>query len=734
MSENNFFKATNMQQQLPFEEITYPRSEATLNNCGLNATIPTIVVMIAALAKDPAAAGDFIRGYCDLMKSFNDFYKLSPILNAGAFDIKENAKIITKTLAHYNNNFDNQMIFGPVLRKFMACNFDKSQETMDSWLLDYYRDNSPELTKMEQILDDGRYCSLGPEELFNYLTKPLGFSIQYNKENQPLQNLDQIEAPLGEIKIFHSGGAAGAESGGHWELTDDLSRVTSDQSSAQLAGLLRINDRSKAATEQGLQLLQTHVQATLNNSQKQETIITAMKEIDAFIEVSALVNKTLSKEIINSKNDYTQRFIAATDFSALGNEPRFEKMMEDNLSYIKTYWHEKDLTDLDRLKMENVGYESFYAQNLYLLYLNKKQLINAKTRPKTLAEISEAGKQYNKDQNITRLYESYVTLVQDFKFATIESELLAFNPQQLTELCKTIITKDNAVLMQMAGEALLESIKKQDLQNKEIIKQLQDIVKRINEQIEKISVDQHGEHYTNFANFPMLRSLCTTIKEYCASVQSQLQLSQAQSMPLYFQVLPHQQDVQSEQHAQYVHAQHVDESDFYRHGELDEQRQHEMLSNINVEADRQQAQMQQNPLEKGYQLSSDIDDPKLNRIVEEPSKNNQQDIKDNERENKFKELSAQLQQLSLKAIEDNFKKCNDNEEVDIAQAIMKSLIDSAQGTLAEFIDLLDPSSVTEYIEEVSNILTKADQEIASFAEVRRIKIAEESPRLGNFRF
>ena len=291
----------------------FPRISGVLNNCPLHVLTPELRAEITLLAEGgPQLFGDFILGY-DLFKTkFAEFYQSNP----SSFSWENFAACIKD-----HNDFDLQMILGPVLRSVLAENMrkDHGNTLLYQAADEHYSDADIDdfINYKTQIQENGRYASLSPDEMFTFVAGPLGLAVKYHQEGQDRKfpEDEQQEALfVGRpcIAMFHQGGVEGAGAGGHFERTlGKEGRIDYEQASdvhLRIVAELFKQD-SPALTKIGLYLLPLYMEiivCKLRNrgadvSEMLETFHLTVAQIEKFLYnrlyVSGLIAKALLGEL-----------------------------------------------------------------------------------------------------------------------------------------------------------------------------------------------------------------------------------------------------------------------------------------------------------------------------------------------------------------------------------------------------------------------------------------------------
>lgn len=208
-----------------------PRISGVLNNCPLHALTPELRTEINLLANGSSTVSrDFMPAYELLKTTFAEFYNIS----SNAFTWQAFNALLNK-----HNDFDLQMILGPVLRSVMAAQMRADQDKTNVAL---WADEDANDMDFDTFIDyktgiqaDGRYASMSPDELFTFLAGPLGLAVVFHKDerreeypNDPQQQSLFAGRPC--VEMFHQGGVEGAGAGGHFERTLDVQdRIDSEQ-------------------------------------------------------------------------------------------------------------------------------------------------------------------------------------------------------------------------------------------------------------------------------------------------------------------------------------------------------------------------------------------------------------------------------------------------------------------------------------------------------------------------
>ena len=233
----------------------FPKLSAALNNCPLHAVTPELKDEIIKFGEIPDYNNNHNDDYEILKSKFAAFYNIeNENFTWGKF---------ANILKNYNA-FDIQIIMGPVLRKFMA---DKMND--NEFVLIVAMANDKEVGEYIKGMTEvnpqtGRYESLAPDEVFNYIGQYLGLSIQYFKNGRGEKS--NSENAIATIQMYHQGGLDGAQAGGHWERTDGaLNSIDFEQKEdTKLKSLLPLLGNDNDINIYGFNLLKKHIYATAN--------------------------------------------------------------------------------------------------------------------------------------------------------------------------------------------------------------------------------------------------------------------------------------------------------------------------------------------------------------------------------------------------------------------------------------------------------------------------------------
>ena len=250
------------------------------------------------------------------------------------------------TLLSSYNPFDVQIILGPVLRMFLRDVMSRQdRETLDtlSSLMIENPDMDPQMfiDSLTEILPpDGRYESLSPEETYLFLAKPLGFNLTYHKDGQDRtigEEDSDHNTRLAHITIQHSGGAAGACAGGHWELyVADNERVDYEkEANTQLAGHIPLLGNDIRVTPTAIACLKQHVLLTYrrliygeDSADTLRELALTVAQIEKFLFNINHVEKNLANRLLGARvTQAAELFIDSFQVSDIQYYPAFNQLI-----------------------------------------------------------------------------------------------------------------------------------------------------------------------------------------------------------------------------------------------------------------------------------------------------------------------------------------------------------------------------------------------------------------------
>ncbi len=303
----------------------FPKLSAVLNNCPLHALTPEIKSEIIKFGADEHYKNNYAANYVQLKNDFAAFYGLE----SKNFSWEHFA-----TLLKNYNEFDTQIILGPVLRSFMKKSMAENEDVP---LLAMVEDISTEEyinSKTEINPRTGRYESLSPDELFTFVSKHLGFGLTYHPQGEPSVTCE-LPAAISIIDIYHQGGIDGAQAGGHWERTNkgEASINVQNQDDTQLNTLIQLLGDNPVVNPYGFTQLKQHVQVTAANpepnvesaQQIAELNIAAIQILKYISNVNS-VPKDLAVSLLGkSISHMTELFIDEYEFEEVPANQIFER-------------------------------------------------------------------------------------------------------------------------------------------------------------------------------------------------------------------------------------------------------------------------------------------------------------------------------------------------------------------------------------------------------------------------
>lgn len=292
---------------------SHPKISAALNNCPLHILTPELRSDIKRLAQNENEfPAQFRPAYDILREKFLAFY-LPDIYLPDRKDIISWAKF-HDCLESYNE-FDIQILFGPVLRQIMADNMRNSTQLRNTCEPGKEKD---EISFKTSLQENGRYQSLSPDEVFIFVAANFGLNLTYRQGDQmrsfpdaPIPGFDFEERPT--VPMVHQGGVDGAGAGGHWERTGDEASIEDYEQGLNahlslVAGLFRQD--SLEVTQAGFELLRWHVGLVFAAPQH------SLDDYSAFIGNFNLTTAQIEKFLYNRlwvPRPYSSLFLGLTD-------------------------------------------------------------------------------------------------------------------------------------------------------------------------------------------------------------------------------------------------------------------------------------------------------------------------------------------------------------------------------------------------------------------------------------
>jgi hypothetical protein len=229
------------------------------NNCALHAITPELKAEILALA-DPEHQEQSTRiaEYERLKTCFEQHYDV-PEMNFEQF-----GNILKKY-----NDFDLQIIMGPVLRDFLKIKLEEDRERLGDYVVDVTVDQF--IAQKTSLMANGRYNGLNLDELAKYVAAPLGLDVKYTKvpkltQGQEIAEIPEsqqvlpVPNPIAPVDIYHEGGIEGELDGGHFERSPFAqdSPDLFESETTQLRNFVLLQREGGDATS----LIKAHVQNT----------------------------------------------------------------------------------------------------------------------------------------------------------------------------------------------------------------------------------------------------------------------------------------------------------------------------------------------------------------------------------------------------------------------------------------------------------------------------------------
>lgn len=233
-----------------------PKLSAKLNNCPLHAITPELKTEILKFGKNESYDNGHNGAYEDLKRAFSTYYGFS----SKAFTWAKFANILNRY-----NAFDTQIMMGPVLRLCMKNAMSKdgfvpTLAEIEGKSTEGYID---EITEIDP--NTGRYDSLSPDQVSQYVGKDLGLTLRYYSGGK--SNLLEAERPVYTVEMYHQGGIEGAQAGGHWERSGKPDDIVDDEKASQFSMIADVfTQGSSELSKCGLQLIKKHLELTSSNS------------------------------------------------------------------------------------------------------------------------------------------------------------------------------------------------------------------------------------------------------------------------------------------------------------------------------------------------------------------------------------------------------------------------------------------------------------------------------------
>lgn len=301
----------------------FPKLSAVLNNCPLHAITPELKEEIIKFQTVTDYDNSHNADYELLKNIFAAFYGIEPEI----FTWKKFADVLKKY-----NEFDTQIIMGPVLREFMKAKMhgDEFVEMVASANRIPVEQHIRNMTEIKT--DTGRYESLAADEVFRYVGKHLGLSIQYFKnDNGEISNAPH---PVATIQIYHQGGSDGAQVGGHWERSNngEESIDFEHEESTQLTPLLPLLGNNNDINPYGFDLLKKNVQTTAQVTEENDLnpeflrLATSAEQINFYINALTVLPKDSAVPLLGDHlTEETANFVSEYIPTLQEREPIYEQ-------------------------------------------------------------------------------------------------------------------------------------------------------------------------------------------------------------------------------------------------------------------------------------------------------------------------------------------------------------------------------------------------------------------------
>ncbi len=301
----------------------YPRLSPVFNNCAVHALTPEICAEVAKYAANADFNNQHNPEYQRLKDVFATFYRY----DQARFTWQE----FSDTLNFYNP-FDKQLVLGPVLRLFMKGSMTADARDEESFIrvlalgadvsVEDYIDHYTETRHGP----NGRYRTVAPDELFTFIAKPLGLSVEYHPQQGGARE-SLADNPVGQVRIYHSGDTAGTASG-HWEREADKATCTDYEHAAdtRLTCIMPLLGECEFLNQYGIKLLREHVALVAPGYAEPQNIALTSAQISKYLLAVNYVPSGLAIELVGGNlTDDTQRFIDDyAEFMPIGRMQIFE--------------------------------------------------------------------------------------------------------------------------------------------------------------------------------------------------------------------------------------------------------------------------------------------------------------------------------------------------------------------------------------------------------------------------
>ncbi|KTD11892.1 hypothetical protein Lgra_1350 [Legionella gratiana] len=404
----------------------YPKLSPVLNNCPLHAITPELkneIIKFKTIA--PYDNGHNVD-YELLKNKFATFYGFPP----DTFTWSKFADVLEKY-----NEFDTQIIMGPVLREFMkdkmpGDEFVKMVAGANELPIEQHISNMTEINA-----HTARYESLSPDEVFGYVGKHLGFSIQYVKNDRG--EISHAPNPIATIQMYHQGGIDGAKVGGHWERSNNTEEIVDveQENDTQLTSLLPLLGNDNDINSHGFGLLKKHVQTTAKvteeNDLKHEFLIltTSAEQINFYIKALTVLPKDLAVPLLGDRlTEETANFVSEYIPTLQVREPIYEQWFRAEPEYKPHLNEEEELVIINLLNPPEYPEALQVAKHRVVEKDPKTEHLTEQEQQALEATISEQKKELPKEifdnykKEITELIKNRKTIMENAEINASKDE------------------------------------------------------------------------------------------------------------------------------------------------------------------------------------------------------------------------------------------------------------------------------------------------------------------------
>ncbi|WP_131793016.1 hypothetical protein [Legionella birminghamensis] len=237
--------------------------------------------------------------YERLKKTFADYY----------LEGEELSWLQLSNLLQKYNPFDQQILLGPVLRRFMAGSM-KANADLPAFFEDEAALNGhiTEISEPQPQLQN-RYDSADPHHVSAYIAEPLGITFTYHRQGEKPKRLEAKNSIV-SIDVYHEGGIQGAGDGGHWERTANASeRVRYEkEADSRLKYVVKLFRDDPDITLLGFELLKQHIRlmheglsAGLDTNDELKTLDLLAAQVVKFNKLLLHMPKDLALQVIDPK-------------------------------------------------------------------------------------------------------------------------------------------------------------------------------------------------------------------------------------------------------------------------------------------------------------------------------------------------------------------------------------------------------------------------------------------------